>query len=226
MPADWFRRTTWTQEDERDFRARLVRARRENRAQYLRIQALTLAAADPPGPDVALALLDEMLREFPEPIELSSAHLQAGAIHEAAGDVEKALASYADAVAAMRAQPNVATDAPHAFGLLVGRIRREDLYAEAQAALDDFPPSLLPLHRFRHFAAGALIREARGETAGAATLAAAALAEADRDRASFRKHPDFGLVGPESAGLVARMRTLAGRPAALSQRVRSLFSKR
>ena len=40
---DWFRRTTWSDEDERAFFARLVRSRGIFRkAQYLRIQAVTL----------------------------------------------------------------------------------------------------------------------------------------------------------------------------------------
>ena len=37
--ADWFRRETWTQEDEAEFFKKLNRAKKSNRAQYLRIQA-------------------------------------------------------------------------------------------------------------------------------------------------------------------------------------------
>jgi hypothetical protein len=38
--TEWFRRTTWTPEDEASFRARLKRSRGSfHKAQYLRIQA-------------------------------------------------------------------------------------------------------------------------------------------------------------------------------------------
>lgn len=226
MSADWFRRTTWTPEDEREFRARLGRARPQNRAQYLRIQALSLIEAEPPFPDAALALLDEMLRHWPDQLQLSSAHLQVGRIHEARGEFENALGSYASAVEAMRAHPHLGTDAPEAFALLVARLGRRLLFDDALTALEDFPPSLLPVHRFRHFAARALIHEARRETSEAATLAAAALEEAGRDRAPFWKHPTLGLVGPESDDLVAQMKALTERRAPLWERVTNLLSKR
>jgi len=56
---DWFRKTTWSADDERDFRAHLKRARVDRRPQYLRIQAAHLLENGLPEP--ALVLLDEFL---------------------------------------------------------------------------------------------------------------------------------------------------------------------
>src|SRR5207302_1964915 len=56
---DWFRKTAWSADDERDYRAHLERARVDRRPQYLRIQAAHLLENGLPEP--ALALLDEFL---------------------------------------------------------------------------------------------------------------------------------------------------------------------
>ena len=40
--TDWYRRKTWTKIDEEEFFAKLGRARKDGRAQYLKIQAIEL----------------------------------------------------------------------------------------------------------------------------------------------------------------------------------------
>ena len=40
--ADWFRRKAWTKTDEEEFFTKLNRARKDGRAQYLKIQAIEL----------------------------------------------------------------------------------------------------------------------------------------------------------------------------------------
>lgn len=40
--TDWFRRKTWTPADEQEFFAKLIRARKHNHPQFLRIQALAI----------------------------------------------------------------------------------------------------------------------------------------------------------------------------------------
>ena len=40
--ADWYRRKTWTKTDEEEYFAKLGRARKDGRAQYLRVQAIEL----------------------------------------------------------------------------------------------------------------------------------------------------------------------------------------
>lgn len=71
---DWFRRTSWTDDDRTDFSVRLQRARKFNRPQYLRIQAVHLAGA---GNHVAaLELLDRFLHLYDHGIDLAQAQLQ------------------------------------------------------------------------------------------------------------------------------------------------------
>ena len=84
--TDWFRRTTWSPDDEREFFARLGRSRGpERKAQYLRIQASHLATAAPPLHGPALALLDRLLAEYPGDLMLAQVHAQPGASHAAFG---------------------------------------------------------------------------------------------------------------------------------------------
>jgi len=45
MVHDWFRSPAWGPDDQVDFEARLARARKTSRAQYLRIKGLALDAA-------------------------------------------------------------------------------------------------------------------------------------------------------------------------------------
>ena len=40
--TDWYRRKTWTKRDEKEFFGKLGRATKDNRAQYLRVQAREL----------------------------------------------------------------------------------------------------------------------------------------------------------------------------------------
>lgn len=40
--TDWYRRKTWTKRDEEEYFNKLGRARKEGRAQYLRVQAMEL----------------------------------------------------------------------------------------------------------------------------------------------------------------------------------------
>lgn len=102
---DWYRRTTWTAEDQRDFFDRLKRARGTyNKAQYLRIQALYLQQsgfyAD------AVHLLNLLQTDYPDESQLAAALLQKAECLCAIGDRPGAFDAYADALAAQRRYPN------------------------------------------------------------------------------------------------------------------------
>src|SRR2546428_320415 len=99
--TDWFRKTSWTQEDQKDFWTRHHRARGDyNKEQYLRIQASHLAETRKPAlAAAAMQLLDLMITEFPEPSQLSCAQLQRGDIYLERGQLDDALVAYRAAIA-------------------------------------------------------------------------------------------------------------------------------
>jgi hypothetical protein len=65
--ADWYRRKTWTKEDEQEFYLKLGRARKDSRGQYLKIQALELLDTKEENLlQVAEGLLHSVLTEYPD----------------------------------------------------------------------------------------------------------------------------------------------------------------
>lgn len=212
--TEWFRRTTWTADDEREFFARLGRSRgAERRAQYLRIQASHLAAAEPPLHEPALRLLERLLADYPDDIMLALAHAQRAASLTALGRADEALSALRAALAAQRARPNVQTSAPVDFAWLVatydgaGALRDEALsvLAEFGAAAED----TFPAERYRRDGARAMLLEAAGDSTAAAAAARGALAAAGATHSGFRYHPTLGLVESPDAGPHARLVRLA-----------------
>lgn len=105
--TEWFRRTTWTPEDQADFAAHLARSRTSfHKAQYLRIQASHLREVGRPAFAVAaLQLLDQLLAEYPEPSELSMTHLQRAECLLDLGRSEEALGAFRRALSTQRQHP-------------------------------------------------------------------------------------------------------------------------
>jgi tetratricopeptide (TPR) repeat protein len=96
---DWFRKTGWSPDDERDFRAHLRRARPSNRPQYLRVQAVHLL--DNGLPDAALCLLDEFLAG-PDDLFLTLGHALRGRALTDLGRLDEAFGAYRAAIEAQR----------------------------------------------------------------------------------------------------------------------------
>src|SRR5688572_5624725 len=119
MP-DWFRKLSWTKSDQEDFWAHHKRARASGKSQYLRIQAVHLAGTGKTEMrSAALALLNLLIGEFPDPVQLSFAYTQRAEIHAAEGRIEEALSDYRRAIAREREFPNAKADAWLEFGWLV-----------------------------------------------------------------------------------------------------------
>src|SRR5258708_1677279 len=107
---EWFRRSTWTDQDREEFDAQLKRCRSASKkAQYLRIQAIHLAEAGLHA--AAIELLDQLFVKFPERIELTSAYLQKAESFAFLGQTEPAIREFRLALQAERDFPNVRTNA-------------------------------------------------------------------------------------------------------------------
>src|SRR6516162_1213440 len=106
MTDEWFRKTAWGAQEREDFYRRLKRARPDNQAQYMRIQAGHLAGnADTLS--AALVLLDEMLEHHPDSLEVAIALDQKAECLEALGDVDGAIESYCRSIERMRSVPKM-----------------------------------------------------------------------------------------------------------------------
>ena len=208
---EWFRRSTWTSRDREEFNTRLLRSRGDARkAQYLRLQAQHLhSTGDARLLQPALELLDRLISEYPEPIQLGSAHSLRAEVLVDLGQPVAALASYEAAVAARRAFPQVSDDAYLGYVELILTLQLHARYAAAQDVLDEFPVGPFPIQAFRDATARALLASARGEGSAARDWARAALEAADRSESPFRYHRRLGLVTGTDAHVVQRLKELA-----------------
>jgi tetratricopeptide (TPR) repeat protein len=206
MTAEWFRQTTWSDAAERAFEAKLGRARRK--AQYLRIQACTLAQSEPA---VALKLLDRYF-QLGEDFDLAQAHVDRATAFLALGEVSAALNSYEAALAREAVFPNLQTEAYIALPFLVATRGIQGQFSRALELLRAGSARLMfPVDHFRWHAAQALIAAAGHDSSVAPQHARRALEAAASTDSGFRRHPSVGLVTRQYDGL---LRELAGLAAA------------
>jgi tetratricopeptide (TPR) repeat protein len=159
----------------------------------------------------ALALLEQLFQECPEPSELASAYLQQAECLEALGRIEEAASAFMASVAANRRRTGVITTAPLEFGMFVVRNGLTGYYEEALSALEDTKMlTLFPSGQFMLHAAKAAIAAERGEMDNARQHARMALAAAAITDTGLRYHPKVGLVGKIEPRLHSRLVELAG----------------
>ena len=208
---EWFRRTTWSPQDQEEFQQRLMRSRSTfHKAQYLRIQALHLAeVGTAPLLEAAIALLNQLITQFPDPGELPSAHQQRARCLSDLGRHREALEAYEAAIVAQRAEPNVHSGIPVEYAELVVTLRRTDLYARVEGLLDEFPQApgpQFPVGDYSHSVVRAFLAAEREEWTKVRDYAKKALAAAAKTQAPFRHHRKVGLVSFVDPEVLAQLR--------------------
>jgi tetratricopeptide (TPR) repeat protein len=210
---EWFRRTTWTEDDRAEFNARLMRSRgASSKAQYLRIQASHLSDAGHHA--AAIELLDRLLAEFPERGELAMAHSQRADSMAALGNRTIAIDEYRLAFDAERAFPNCRTNAYLSFGWLVVEFGLSGLYNEVLAIFSEFGGDLelpFPVMEYQRCAVLAVIAEAQGDSASARDFAVKAIAAASLQHSGFRYHANLGLVKSQPKWMQTKLDAIVGR---------------
>jgi tetratricopeptide (TPR) repeat protein len=201
---DWFRHSDWSPEIEAAFFAKLARAR--DKAQYLRIQAGTLAQSHP---RVTLDLLRRYF-ELGEDFDIAQAWCDKAAAQIALGDIAGAIESYEAGLKREETYPNLQT---HAFLLLPLLIVRKNLrarYAQAQELLEKHRNRVLfPVDVFHWNGVLAIVLDESGQREDAADAANAALKAADATRSGFSRHPNVGLVRSTDFDLLKRIKKIA-----------------
>lgn len=195
---DWFRKTTWTPEDEASFYARLRRARGTfHKAQYLSLQAFTLKEAGLFAQ--ALKLYDEVLRDYPmEKWLLAGSLLGKAEALSALGDCATAMQTFRAAVQAQREYPNVRHHIALSFAKRFHGETDDSLVAELIALLAEeleaLHAPLFPFLRFEYALALSRLWQARGDRTAAALFAAKAREAQSEIHSGFHNHPKLGLV--------------------------------
>jgi tetratricopeptide (TPR) repeat protein len=202
---DWFRNTTWSPEIEAAFFERLRRS--QDKSQYLRIQASTLAKVNP---DVALRLLDHYFA-LGENIAMAQAHADRAEAYLAKGDVAAAVEAFEAALIRERAYPRWLTRTYLELPYLIAVRRLSERYAQALGILEINKGMLaFPVDHYLWNGAHALILSHQGKDSDAKAFAEVALTAASETQSAFRYHQKIGLVGTAYDEFGERVQAIAG----------------
>jgi tetratricopeptide (TPR) repeat protein len=185
---DWYRKTTWTLDDANDFFAQLTHSQTDiQRAQYLKIQALTLK--DARQFDAALEVVETAIERFPTREVTQLRKLRAECLW-ALGLREQSLAAYRSAFQAQREQRNllcnVALTFAESFHDADDGAHREELLELLREEVTQ-PESFGPFLEFRYALMFTRLLAGLGQMNAAAKWADRALA-AQRAEISGRRH--------------------------------------
>ena len=213
---DWFRRRTWTDEDQVDFFARLQRSRGEfHKVQYLRIQALELHKADRlRHARPSLELLDMLVERWPDETQLAAEHEQRAECLRDLGREEAAIDAYRSTFAQQRRLPRFVTNAHYEFAWWVASAGMVERFDEAMLVLAEFSDDggiAFPALAYLAEGARALILDARGDRLSASVHARRAVTAIAQTDSGLRHHPKVGLARVRDGAAHARLTSLAAR---------------
>ncbi|MGN7784464.1 hypothetical protein ACTJIJ_08055 [Niabella sp. 22666] len=165
--VDWYRRKTWTKADEEEYFAKLARARKDGRAQYLRIQAIELIETkDKNLLAVAESLLNKILIDYPDNrIEKSQTFNSLGEIYKRREDYETALEYFQKSLDFEKEFPNVITTAYLNFSETVIRAEKTELYVKVENLLTEKinqDTLKFPIQNYVMYSVMAIIAEYKG----------------------------------------------------------------
>lgn len=214
MSDDWYRRTSWDEDDQLAFFERLGLCRSDStRTQSLRTQAGTLANHSLVAE--AIELYGQLLAEHPDDYFRGMAYCERADCYCQIGDTEQAIADFREALRVQSEEcPNVVTPAWIDFPWMIVSLGITDLYGEAITVLEagEQKDSLVfPVTKYRTEAVRAIILADTGEASQAERHATAALEAANREHSGLTYHASVGLVTDQmrKSPVHSRLLTLA-----------------
>ena len=195
--VDWFRRKTWTKTDEEEFFVKLGRARKDGRAQYLKIQAIELIETnDPELLKVAETLLNKMLTEYPEDnFNRSSALHSLGDIYRQFENFEHAIDYYRQALDFEKKYPKVTTQAYLDYSELVIKSGHTDLFDQVESILLNRQMDILfPIEKYKVNSILSIINNYKNEQDRAKYFADLAEQNANAETSGLKYHKYLGVV--------------------------------
>lgn len=195
--TDWYRRKTWTKTDEEEFFAKLGRARKDGRAQYLKIQAIELVyTKNKELLKVAETLLNRMLTEYPEDdFNKGSALHTLGGIYRELGDYTSAIDYYKQALDFETIYPNVKTQAYLDYVELIVKTKDTSKYPELESILlERLPRLLFPIEKYKVNSILSIINNHNGKEDKASFYAELAEQNANAETSGLRYHKNLGVV--------------------------------
>jgi tetratricopeptide (TPR) repeat protein len=149
-----------------------------------------------------------LFSEFPDSLQLASAHFQAAKCFARLGDFDSAVDQFRRSLKAQLAVPNIDPGTALEFPWFIASHHLTNLYEEALSVLDR-AHLVFPVQKFKAAAVRAVVAEHRGDGTAAARHASEALEAANARDSGFAYHRNLGLVGQAHEGMVAHLRRLA-----------------
>ncbi len=194
---DWYRKKTWTNEDEEHFFDKLKRAHKSRRAQYLKIQAIELIETkNTKHLDIAEALLNQMLIDYPEDkFNRSSVLNSLGEIYELRNDLETALSYYKKSIEFEKEYPSVQTQSYLNYSELNIKLKNTDKYEEIQRMLEPkLEKSIFPIQKYKLSSILSIIYNHNGDLEMAKKYQTIADENANSETSGLRYHKFLGIV--------------------------------
>lgn len=192
MDDDWFRNNRWGAEEQRFFFEKLNRASDYNRAQYVRIKALSLFETNKKKFVLAsIELLNLMLEKYPDRSELAPCYLHLAEAYAFLGQKEKAVKFFEKCLDQEKELPSVKTSATLIFPEWIVKNKIQDRFEQALKVLE------------RGFAEGFILPNQFFLYHGLKALIKNDFAEAEI-ALSFAAQKESGLIYHEVLGLVRK----------------------
>jgi hypothetical protein len=194
VTEEWYRSPAWEPEDREAFEARLARTRANNRAQYIRLKGVALAAStDESARRGARELLERVISEYADDkLQATMSRADLARWYEEEGDDARAARGYRASLAAERETGSLDTGSELRLVELIVRAQWSEAYPEALELLDQTKNVGLTFasERWRWLVAYARIAARTGESAAAADAAVSALRLLEDRRPDFPRHPE------------------------------------
>jgi tetratricopeptide (TPR) repeat protein len=194
---DWYRNKVWSKEIENEFFYKLQKARKYNRAQYLKIQAIELIETNKLDLlKVAESLLKTVLEEYPEnKIEQSTTLNSLGDIYRIRKEYDTAIEYYKKALDFEKIYPNVLTQAYLNFAELILKTEKYELFNYVQELiLPRIDKLLFPVEKYKVFTILSIINQKKGNSVQAEKYFKIANDNAELKTSSLRYHRYLGIV--------------------------------
>jgi tetratricopeptide (TPR) repeat protein len=195
--TEWYRRKTWTKIDEEEFFAKLGRARKDGRAQYLKIQAIELVdTKNKELLNVAKKLLNKMLTEYPDDNFNKGSALQTlGDIYKLNADYESAIDFYRQALDFEKVYPNVRTQAYLNYSELVVKTNKSELFDELEKILlEHYSGMMFLIEKYKVNSILSIINNIKGQQEKAKQYSDLAEQSVSADTSGLRYHKYLGVV--------------------------------
>lgn len=195
--TDWYRRKTWTKIDEEEFFTKLGRARKDGRAQYLKIQAIELISTkNIELLKVAKTLLNKMLDEYPnDDFNKGSALYNLGNIYRQLDDYDSAIDYYKQAFDFELIYSNVRTLAYLDYSELIIKTGKLEKYEDVENILiDRYAGLLFPIEKYKVNSIMSIINKYKNRLDKAKYYADLAEKNATAESSELRYHKNLGVV--------------------------------